>query len=441
MEVRLPTTPPSGFNPSSPRSLRQNFSWAFVGNAVYAASQWGLLVVLTRLLPPQDVGEFALAMAITAPVVLFSNLNLRGVITTDVQREYRLSTYLGLRLCTILLALLGISAIVAFAGYGGRTVLVMGAVSLAKAADAVSDIIHGYLQRSERLDLVSSSRIIQGTLQVTSVAATVWWTRSLVAGMLALAVSSLAVTLTLDRYWLFRQAQREALLRTAGLIRLLAHGLDPKRLTALARLAFPLGIVYAMGSLSVNIPRYFVEAHLGREELAAFAAISYIMFAGGMLAASFFQSSISSLATHFLHNRPVFNTLLLKLFGIAAANGVLGLLVAWIGGSALLGLAYGPAYTKYPDLLMWQMLVAAVAYLISAVGTALMAIRCFAPQLWVYAAMVISTIIGCAVLVPTFGLNGAMHGWLIGNVVCLAGFSGILAIRLRVSDATDGALT
>ena len=63
-------------------SLRKNFTWTFAGNAIYAASQWGQLVVLAKLGTPETVGQIALALAICAPVIMFANLQLRSVQAT-----------------------------------------------------------------------------------------------------------------------------------------------------------------------------------------------------------------------------------------------------------------------------------------------------------------------------------------------------------------------
>src|ERR1700722_789398 len=87
-------------------SLRTNFSWTLAGNLVYAGCQWGMLVVLAKLGSPQLVGQFALGLAVTAPVIMLSNLQLRGVLATDAREEHTFSDYLELRLVTTGLALL-----------------------------------------------------------------------------------------------------------------------------------------------------------------------------------------------------------------------------------------------------------------------------------------------------------------------------------------------
>ena len=57
--------------------LRGNFAWMLVGNGVYAATQWGVLVVIAKLGAPELVGRFALGLAVCAPVFLLSRLALR----------------------------------------------------------------------------------------------------------------------------------------------------------------------------------------------------------------------------------------------------------------------------------------------------------------------------------------------------------------------------
>ena len=88
------------------------FSWTFAGNVVYSGSQWGMLMVLAKLGSPEMVGQFALGLAVTAPVIMFANLQLRGVQATDARREYRFGHYLALRLFTTALAILVITGIV-----------------------------------------------------------------------------------------------------------------------------------------------------------------------------------------------------------------------------------------------------------------------------------------------------------------------------------------
>src|SRR5262245_40326613 len=99
-----------------------------------------MLVVLAKLGSPEMVGRFALGLAITAPVMMLTNLQLRAVQATDARRAYLFRHYLGLRLATTPLALLIILAIVIVSGYHGETALVILAIGVAKAFEAISDV-------------------------------------------------------------------------------------------------------------------------------------------------------------------------------------------------------------------------------------------------------------------------------------------------------------
>jgi O-antigen/teichoic acid export membrane protein len=113
-----------GENKRKPLSLRRNFSWTFIGNTVYAAAQWGMLVVLARLSSADVVGQFRLALGLTAPIILFTNLQLRGVQATDAKEQYTPQMYLALRIVMTLLGLAGI-LLVALTGYADRQELIL----------------------------------------------------------------------------------------------------------------------------------------------------------------------------------------------------------------------------------------------------------------------------------------------------------------------------
>src|ERR1700730_12157734 len=87
-------------------SLRANFSWTFVGNSVYSACQWGALVALAKLSSPLVVGQYSLGVAIAAPVISLTGLQIRSVIASDVRETYKFGEYVGFRIFSIGIAML-----------------------------------------------------------------------------------------------------------------------------------------------------------------------------------------------------------------------------------------------------------------------------------------------------------------------------------------------
>src|SRR5213592_1689310 len=86
--LRRSPAPGDADAPAQGRSLASNTGWTFAGNLALAAGQWSLLLVLAHLAPPEAVGIFALALAVTAPLATFGALNLRIVHVTDVRGDY-----------------------------------------------------------------------------------------------------------------------------------------------------------------------------------------------------------------------------------------------------------------------------------------------------------------------------------------------------------------
>jgi O-antigen/teichoic acid export membrane protein len=176
-------------------SLRTNFAWTLSGNVVYAGCQWGMLVVLAKIGSPEWVGQFALGLAVTAPVLLFANLNLRSVQATDIGDEYRFGHYLALRFAMLVLAALTICGILAFIGLSRESTLVVFGVGVAKTFESVSDVFYGLLQKHERMDRIAKSMMIKGPLSLTALAVGTYLSGSVAVGVFSMAAVWLGVLL------------------------------------------------------------------------------------------------------------------------------------------------------------------------------------------------------------------------------------------------------
>src|SRR5436305_1160496 len=121
-EQRLACALPNG---RANASLSANFLWSLAGTLVFAGCQWGMLVALTKLGDAEMVGQFALALAITAPVFMFTNLQLRGIQATDARREYAFGDYLSLRLAMTALGLTVVTGFALLTGYTLATAAVI----------------------------------------------------------------------------------------------------------------------------------------------------------------------------------------------------------------------------------------------------------------------------------------------------------------------------
>jgi len=426
-----------------PLTLRRNFSWTFTGNLIYAASQWGMLVVLAKLGSPEMVGQFTLGLAVTAPVIMFTNLQLRGIQATDAKGDYVFSDYLGLRLIGTGLALLIIAGITLKAGYRWETSLVILAIALAKAFESISDVFYGLIQQHERMDRIAIALMIKGPLSLLLLGIGVSLTGSVVGGAIGLAVAWGLVLFGWD-------------LRNGRLIlKNSSHGKEPedslvadaepaktknplyprwegKTLGKLVWLALPLGFVMMLISLNTNIPRYFIERYLGERELGIFAAMSYLMVVGQMVVSALAESASPRLAKYYAAgNSTAFRTLLLKLVGVGLMLGAGGVFVAVVAGREILTLLYKPEYAERADLFAWLMVAAGMGYVSSFLGYGMTAARYFRVQMPLFVLVTGSSATTCFWLIPTQGVRGAAIALIVGAIVQVSITVGVLIHALH----------
>ncbi|MGA2715360.1 MAG: lipopolysaccharide biosynthesis protein [Bryobacteraceae bacterium] len=399
------------------RRWLNNSAWSVAGNSFYAFCQWALLMVLAKAGNPHLVGQFAMGLAVSAPLFLFANLQIRAIQSTDLSGEYSFGEYLGLRLLTTLAALLAVCGIVAAAGYEMDLKRVILAVGVFKAVEAVSDVFHGDLQRRERMDSVARYLAVKGSVSVIAVGIAVKLSGSAFAGSLAMAAVFAAVLVFGES----RFAVASARVRW-----------NWQAFRRLAVLAFPLGLVMMLISVTTNMPRYFVEGRLGSNALGVFAALTYLSVAGSTVVNAAGLAATPRLAWLYASGeRPAFVRKLLWMSVLAALAGIGAMGILALGGKPLLTLIYGSVYAANLDVAIWIMAAGALSYAASVVGFGLTAARCFREQLPLFA--IVTVIAACAsyLLVPRYGLAGAAFAQIAAAAAQLLYGAAILASALK----------
>jgi O-antigen/teichoic acid export membrane protein len=385
-----------------PVSLRRNLSWTATGNIAYAGSQWAMIALLAKFGTPDMVGQFAFALALTAPAVLLSNLALRLLHATDAKNDYTFGEYLGLRMITISVAA---AALITFAlawPYGAEIATVIIAVTLAKAFESTSDIYYGFLQKRERMDRVARSLLSKSALSLMAWTVGIFLTGTAVGATIGLAAAWLTGLLLVDR----RSAR--AVARIDGEPDALRPSFDGRRMWLLTRMALPLGLGSMLISFNTNLPRYFIQAHLGPYELGIFAAMAYVVVAGNTVIFAIAQSVGPRLSRRYAEgDLPGARRLFAKMLGVGVAAAVLGVATALLAGDLVLSLLYTPEYAARSGLLALIMVAGGIGYVSSLVGAANTAARCIKPQLPLELTTTALTAGLCYLWVPAYGLTGA----------------------------------
>lgn len=428
---------------SKPLSLRGNFSWTFIGDGTYNACQWAMLAVIAKLVAPAKVGEYSLALAITAPVIFFACLNLRQVQATDTHRTHSFGEYFGLRIIMLAFTVLVFAGIIGVIRPGKEAAVVIALVALAKLFDMVSDSMYGLMQQNERMDYISISRITQGILQLTIMAVVFYLTRSLIWATLTVAIGSGLVTAFYDIPMAARIANHVAHDNGAALpppghwLAVLKPSWQAPSLWTLGRLSLPLGFVSVLGMLNVNIPRYFVQDYSGASELGIFSAMWSMLHPIGMVTGSVIQSVMPRMARYYVESLHQFKRIVLILLSMAVFSGLLGVTLAHFFGRQVLSAFFRPEYASHPITFQWMMVAAGMIYVTAVLNGATNAARSFKLQPFVFSGAVSINTLVCYLLVPHYGVLGATWAYCCGSTVTMLGFALVTIAAVRSAERRE----
>ncbi|HEY4261633.1 MAG TPA: hypothetical protein VGM98_15795 [Schlesneria sp.] len=360
-----------------------------------------MLVAIAKLGSTEMVGQFAIALAVTTPVFVFAQLQLRTVQATDTVGGFCFRDYMLLRAIAATMALSTvIISLFAFA-FAAETCHVIVAVASFKTVELFSDVYYGRLQQCEEMDRIGVSLGARGILSLLSLAIVLVSGGSLAMAVWAIAASWMLVLTFWDQQ--IPATDKSALSENAVSAREVAASV-----WRLFCVCLPLGGAAVFNSLSTTIPRYILEEKRGLTELGAFAAAASFMLFGNLIVSALAQSAAPRLATY--HSRGMhreFTQLLIQLLSFAIGIGVSGYLVAWLFGTQLLSWIFRPEVALYSKSLCWLMFAAAIHSVCFFLNTALAAARSLRIQFPIMVLLALSAVVFGHLWIPSHGVNGA----------------------------------
>lgn len=395
--------------------LKSNALWMVAGNTYYAACQWVVLVVIARLGNPEAVGAFTFGLAVTAPVIMFFNFGLRSILASDVGATVSFRQYNNIRLISA-----GAGFIVSTAvGLAlGAHLVILTALAAAKSVESVIELRYGLAQQHGRLDIVSQSLIVRGTISTLAIAVFYWFT-----GNLEIAVLGYAFCWLISLFIIVRQTKS---IETAS-----AEG--QKDYKAIILPALSLGLAALLVNLGPNIPRLVLERLHGPADLGIFSSMAYFIIVGGVVVSALGQSLVPVLARmHHSGETRKFWTTVGGALALVAGLGIAGIILAIFVGEAVLNLVYGAEFARDAHLLPLVALAATLGYLGNILGYAVSAARLFVGQAPVYTLTLVVSLVASFTLIDPYGIDGAVYVLILASLSnCVAPLLLLLANRIR----------
>ena len=401
------------------KRLRTDFTWVLSGNLLYSACQWGIVVALAKLGNPAQVGEYALGMAVSAPIVLFANLQLRALLASELRDRFTFGQYLTFRLVSLGAALLLVAGAVACMQTDWRLGGIVVLVGFAQALEFVSETYYGFMQKHERMDRIAGSLLLKGPLSLAALCGAMYITRSIVWAVIGLAFGRLLVLLVWDSRLGFVKAERSGFT-----VRL---EWNSGEMLTLLRMALPLGVISMLISLNLSIPRYFVEVHSGSAELGIFSAIASLLTACNVVVSAFGQSIFLPVARACAAlDRAKYRAYVMMAAALGGSLGGVAILAAVLFGRGILTHLFRSEYGERPDILVRLMIAGTIMFIASGLGYVITAAGSLRPQIPMLVAAAIGAAATSAWSIPRHGLSGAADAALAAAFVQLMGTGAIL---------------
>jgi O-antigen/teichoic acid export membrane protein len=394
-------------------NIISNTAYYLTGSASVALAQFLIVLSLARFGDTTILGQYSLALSICSPLFLFSECKLREVMASDASGRFAEHEYFIFRILTASL-LLGCFVLVGILlncfTYLGA---VIAAVGVWKAFDSIADIGYGWYQRRRRMREICIAMTLRSIGAVGSIIIGLSILEDLKAGILLAAAVSGLILLRYDLRSIHLNVQTtqhvDSWVKWPGV----------ERLLALFTTVVPLGFVAGLTSLRIAVPRYYIVRNLDESELGFFTAAYALPALGTLLVTSFGQTLLPHVADIYQKKRgSLYSSLVRSLMGVSAI-GLVGVLVAVFFGADLLQLIYGPDYRKVYFELVGLSVATGLTFGCSIVGVYLTAVGIFRAQVLIYVFVVALITLSSALLVPVYGLLGAVYAMILSASIWL----------------------
>ncbi len=247
-----------------------DFIWLVVSNATRALGQFSIVLILSATSGLAASGEYAYALALTAPTFMLLELGLRNIYVSSPQPGPQ-HAYVLLRTGAVCLALAINVAIAQVQDVA--SIWLVSAVAGVKALDSLLDIFFAFAQRWGAVAAVGRISIAStaATIVVVS-AASASGTSAVFAIVTAGVTSTLLSTVALSRCW-------PAVTRVAGQVQTSVTFTYPSTV----RHGAALGTAVFAGSLVTSLPLLLVARYHASETIGAVATLLYVVTAAALV--------------------------------------------------------------------------------------------------------------------------------------------------------------
>lgn len=413
--------------------LRQGYIWNTVAGLINAAEAVIMSMIVTRVTGLTDAGILSIAFAIGNLLMLVGKFGLRNYQITDIENQFSFSIYLKTRLITVILMMVCSCAYLGYAamhlGYSRNKIEIIFVVCMIYAVEDVEDVIWGYYQQRNRLEVGAQMFCARWTGMLIIFPIVLIASHDLKITLLFCFAISLLIFFPLAKMT-YPRICSEADRNVNAAIR----KTDLGTIGRLLKTALPLCGISVLQYYVSNAPKYAIDACLTDEIQACYGFVAMPVFVIRLLNSFIYQPLLVPMAVEWEQKqKKEFIKRIVKQTFIIMGISVICLLGAYVLGIPVLSLLYDTDLSEYKAELMILLLGSGFMASVGYQSVVLIVMRCQKELLWPYCLVSLIAAVSLNTIVSSYGTLGASICYLILMVLLCLMYTGILVRRLRAA--------
>lgn len=387
--------------------------WLLGGNLIFSLSQWLIMIMIARLASKENLGQYALALAIVLPIYALTNLQLRPLFILDDNgnRKYNYSNFYYLRLLS---SFIGILICIIFGFYYNEILLILLIVAGIKFLESLSDIIYAFYNSKDKTYLISKSLLLKGMGGVLAC----------FLGLTYFNFNWAIFFILLNYFLIWYFLDNKFILKTKEI--------SQKKLNfKILNQAIPMGVTLGLVTLQSSIPRIFLNNYESTELVGILSVLSYFVVIGSIFINSICQYLSPKIVKFWINDIKGFIKNYIFMQVISLLFGFFVLFFCYFFGNIILNLVYGEKFIEYEKELNLIMFSGVFLYLSTVNGFTLTSIGYIGKQVYIFSFIVLITLLSSYLLIPRLGIDGAIYSMVIAYFTQFIVTSIVIIYKLR----------
>lgn len=381
--------------------------WMVLGNGFYALFQLLNMVIISKILGVESLGVFSLALALTAPLMLFSNFGMRILWVTNSVSDSTFSDFRLMRLCMSLFgaAITCIFLLLYLPSSDYLSVYILIVVS--KLVENNADIFYSKYHKDGEQRRISVSLITRGALGVSGMWVGCFIFESLLSGVFLYAFMwFLSHIFTEQIRTPFSRQDLRNVREYSKIVKGVIVG------------GTPIAIGLLLANLNMNLPRIQLEREYGLETVGIYSALYFFIQTGTVVITSIGQVILPKLSElHDSKDNSAHLVLVTKVLAIIVLMAMVAAIIIYLVGENILAILFNDTVAKFSSTLSMFLLLSPAQYSVSILNAVVASIKRNSLVMWCQFLMFIMVALLSIILISENGVIGAYLSYGISSVV------------------------